>query len=408
MKILLIQEADWLTKGPHHQHHLMDRLSRKSNKIKVIDFETSWRFGKSELCSKRVVYKNVSRVIKDANVEVIRPSLLKIPLFDVVSLVFTHFKEIYHQVITFQPDVILGMGLLNNYFALKFSKQKSIPFVYYILDELHTLVPYGFFTFFAKFLEKKIISGSDGVIVINEKLRDFVIDLGGDPKTTFVLPAGVDCDFFNAKNLRSKIRNFYDIKRDDCVLLFMGTIFDFSGILELTNELAENKGRYPKIKILIVGKAKNPKLDIKLREIIKKCSLKNQIFLVGRQQYDKIPSFVAASDICLLPALKNEVMMNIVPIKMYEYMVCAKPVISTKLPGVVKEFAYNNGVLYVNHPNEILKRVSELMCLQDDLQRHGLKAKLFAGRYSWNTITDRFKDLLERIIKNSSNRTNIT
>ncbi|MDI6847454.1 MAG: glycosyltransferase [Candidatus Bathyarchaeia archaeon] len=50
-------------------------------------------------------------------------------------------------------------------------------------------------------------------------------------------------------------------------------------------------------------------------------------------------------------------MRNIVPIKMYEYMACGKPVIVTKLPGIMKEFGHNNGVVYVNQPLEVLKKV---------------------------------------------------
>lgn len=53
----------------------------------------------------------------------------------------------------------------------------------------------------------------------------------------------------------------------------------------------------------------------------------------------------------------NDVMRNIVPIKMYEYMACGKPVIVTKLPGIMKEFGHNNGVVYVNQPLEVLKKV---------------------------------------------------
>ena len=49
--------------------------------------------------------------------------------------------------------------------------------------------------------------------------------------------------------------------------------------------------------------------------------------------------------ICLLPAHKNEIMMNIVPIKIYEYMAMGKPVIATKLPGLVKEFGEDSGIL---------------------------------------------------------------
>jgi len=65
-----------------------------------------------------------------------------------------------------------------------------------------------------------------------------------------------------------------------------------------------------------------------------------------------------ASDVCLLPANNNKVMRKLVPIKMYEYMTCGKPVISTRLPSIMKEFEYDNGVIYVDQPAEVLEKVS--------------------------------------------------
>jgi len=57
MNILLLQEADWFNKGPHQQHHLMERLSKRGHNIKIIDYpfpiseETS-------LLSKRKIFSN--------------------------------------------------------------------------------------------------------------------------------------------------------------------------------------------------------------------------------------------------------------------------------------------------------------------------------------------------------------
>ena len=39
MKILYIQETDWLNKGPQQQHHLLERLSNKGHHIIVLDYE---------------------------------------------------------------------------------------------------------------------------------------------------------------------------------------------------------------------------------------------------------------------------------------------------------------------------------------------------------------------------------
>jgi hypothetical protein len=40
MKILVLQETDWLTRGPHTQHHIFERLTQSPNiEILVLDFD---------------------------------------------------------------------------------------------------------------------------------------------------------------------------------------------------------------------------------------------------------------------------------------------------------------------------------------------------------------------------------
>ena len=117
-----------------------------------------------------------------------------------------------------------------------------------------------------------------------------------------------------------------------------------------------------------------------------------------KKPYQEIPSFIAASDICLLPAYPNEkIMQEIVPIKMYEYMAMRKPVISTKLPGVIKEFGEDNGIIYVDRTEEVVKKAIDLVN-NENLDKLGVKARSFVERYSWENITDEFESILREVV----------
>ena len=39
MRILVVQESDWIVMGPHQSHHLMERLSERGHEVRVIDYE---------------------------------------------------------------------------------------------------------------------------------------------------------------------------------------------------------------------------------------------------------------------------------------------------------------------------------------------------------------------------------
>ena len=95
-------------------------------------------------------------------------------------------------------------------------------------------------------------------------------------------------------------------------------------------------------------------------------------------------------------------MQDIVPVKMYEYMAMKKPVIATRLPGVMKEFGEDSGVVYVDTPDDVAAEALELL-QNGKVEELGLKARCFIGRYSWDGITDEFEGILGRAIKEKRN-----
>jgi len=394
MKILVVQETDWIKRGPHQQHYLVERLSLKGHQIRVIDYRFLWRKeAEKNLYSKRQVLERVSKVYKEANITLLRPAMLKIPGLEHLSLIFFHQKEIARQIKKFKPEVIVGFGILNTYLAMKLAKKNDIPFIYYLIDVLHSLVPAKSLQWVAKVFKKKTLKNSDRVIVINEKLKDYAIEMGSKPERTYLIRAGVDFEHFNPHVDGRKVRKQYKIKENDFVLFFMGWLYKFSGLKEVALDLARIKKKESNLKLLIVGEGD---LYAELEKIQQKYNLQDKIILTGWQPYQKIPELLTASDLCLLPAYDNEVMHNIVPIKIYEYMAAGKPVLATRLPGVMKEFGNNNGVIYVDGAREVIKRIVELI-KSGDLAEQGLRAKRFVKGYSWDNITQDFEAILEGV-----------
>jgi len=377
----------------------MERLVLKGHEVRVIDFEIEWR-GKpnSELYSKRKDFNGVSKACKGLGVTVVRPGVLKLPLLDYASILLTHSMEIRGQMVEFKPDVIVGLGILNTFIAMQIGKVYRVPFVYYLIDTLHTLIPYQPLKFLGKHLEGHTLKHCDVACVINEELKRYAVEMGARPEKVHVVRAGVDVKRFNPNVDSYAMRRKLGIDKDDVVLFFMGWLYPFSGLREVAMELAKVKDSYPNTKLLIVGEGT---LYHELQQIKENYSLR-QLILAGWQPYEDIPEYIAASDVCLLPAYNNEVMRNIVPIKMYEYMACGKPVISTRLPGIVKEFGHNNGVIYVKQPTEVLKKVIELRNDDGSIKEQGSKARNFVEKYSWDKITESFEDILNSLVKNAN------
>ena len=399
MRILVVQESDWLDKGPHQQHHLMERLSLRGYEVRVIDFEITWtRKPRTGFYSKRSVFSGVSKACHRSQVTVIRPGILKLPLFDYGSIVFTHTAELRRQIGEFRPDVIVGFGILNTFIAMRMASRRRIPFIYYLIDALHTLIPINKLRLLGKVLESNTLRGCDVVCVINEELKRYAIEMGAQPYKVHVVRAGIDTERFNPHLDGCGLREKLGISRDDVVLFFMGWLYSFSGLKELAAELSEFRYTYPNLKLVIVGEG-----DIyhDLQQLKKDRNLQ-QLILAGWQPYERIPEFIAMADICLLPAHNNEIMRDIVPIKMYEYMACGKPVIATRLPGIMREFGEGNGVIYVERPEDVLKKAVELAGDRQKLRKLGMKAAEYVQKYSWEAITDQFEELLKELANNKS------
>jgi glycosyltransferase involved in cell wall biosynthesis len=394
MKILIIQDTDWIKRYPGQQHHLAERLLLRGHEIRVIDYEILWRTdGKKELFSRRQVFNDVSKIFKDANITVVRPGILKIPILDYASMIFTYHREIKRQIREFAPDAIVSHSILTNYLAMRLAKKNNVPFIFHMTDAQHTIIPFKPLQPIGRIIESKILKNADRVVVINEGLGEYAIRMGANPEETYVVRAGIDLERYDPNVDGSEIRERYGIEKDDSVLFFMGWLYHFSGLKEVAVELSKIKDEKPDIKLLIVGGG--DAFD-DLQRIREDYHLDNQIILTGGQPPESIPKFIASSDICLLPAYNNEVMRDIVPIKLYEYMAMRKPVITTKLPGVMKEFGEDHGIIYVERSEDALWRAVELI-ESGVVEECGSKARRFVENNGWDDVVDEFEGILEGV-----------
>jgi len=141
LKILVLQESDWIQRGPHQSHHLLERLSLKGHDVKVVDFEIGRRALRTRgAIAGRATLIAPPKVIEGSKIELIRPTILHLPILDYLSVLLMHSLEIRQQFRVFRPDVVVGFGLLNAFVGIPPARRCRVPFVYYLIDELHQLV----------------------------------------------------------------------------------------------------------------------------------------------------------------------------------------------------------------------------------------------------------------------------
>jgi len=393
MKVLLVQDTDWIKRNPIQHNHLVERLVLKGHEVRVIDYDILWRTdGKKGLFSKKQIFE-VSRILNGANHTVIRPRIIRIPILDYFSMFFTYTTEIRRQILNFCPDVIYADTILTAYLATRLAKQHNIKIIYYCIDVCYRLMPFGFLRPIGKFVESSNMKSADLVFSINKKLQDYTIRMGASPEKTIMLRAGVDCNIFKPGLDNNDIRHKYGLGNDDITLFFVGWLYHFSGLKEVAIELSRTTNK--KIKLFIVGDG--DAFD-ELNNIRKTYGLEDRMILVGKQPYAALPGLMSIADIFLLPAYDNEIMHDIVPIKMYEYLAMGKPVIVTKLPGIIAEFGDGNGVIYVDKPEDAVFKALEVLS-NGEAAKIGIQARRFVEQNSWDTITNDFEKYLKEVIQ---------
>ena len=394
--ILLTQDTDWIKRGPHQQHHLLERLGRAGHKIFVVDFDLLWdQEKKGGLVKKRRFYSGISKVVPDNRVKIIRPPVLKIPLLDKLFTLFFHFMEINNVAEREKVDIIIGTTLMTSISGFLVSRIHGIPFVLHMLDTNYSLasdyIPKPLL-FIAKVIEMINFKNADRILTVNKQLKSHVINLGGKREKIISFPTGVDVQKYERGAIhRDRVRKELGILNSDYVLFFMGWLYHFSGLDDIARIIVDKK--VGGLKLLVVGEGD---LYHVLRRISKKS---DDILLTGKVDFDEIPKYLSAADACILPSKINDIMRHIVPIKLYEYMAARKPILSTPLPGVMKEFEGHDGIIYCNYGEAMINTALEIK-KNRVLEKLGEKNFQYVKKRDWDLLAKDFEEIINEIVEN--------
>ncbi len=125
----------------------------------------------------------------------------------------------------------------------------------------------------------------------------------------------------------------------------------------------------------------------------------SNVHLIHNQPHERIPSFLAAFDICLIPYRVWHLTETVVPTKLPEYLAMGKPVVSTDFP-FMREFntKYGELVRIARDKSEFLAQIEEALREGEDGARIAAAAKWrrsIASGYSWRAQAEWISGLIE-------------
>ncbi len=401
MNILFVHEADWLNKVVFDIHFLSEALSLRGHQVFAIDYENMWsRDGFLDLgCLKTKEFDGISRAFSGASVCVRRPGFIKIPGLSRISAAFTHYREIQRTIMEKSIDTIVLYSVpTNGLQAIHLARKFNIPVVFRSIDILHQLVPYPTLRSITRFFEKKVCSNVDMILTLTPGLSKYVIDLGADQAKVGLLPMPVDTNLFYPSPNSAEIRQKWGLSEKGQIIVFIGTLFEFSGLDVFIHEFPQVVKQIPEAKLLIVGDGpQRPKLE----GVITELGLQRQVIITGFQPYETMPQYINLATICINPFLITDATRNIFPGKIVQYLACGKPVIATSLPGLIAVIAgEHQGVIYANNHRDMVAEVLSLLKSAELRQELGYAGLNYVRQvHSYEGIAHQLESRLEEVIE---------
>jgi glycosyltransferase involved in cell wall biosynthesis len=111
------------------------------------------------------------------------------------------------------------------------------------------------------------------------------------------------------------------------------------------------------------------KSQLKLKAI--ELGVEKSFIFPGQVNYEDLPLWLGATDICAAPYSKSSGLRS--PVKIFDYLACARPVIASEIRGATENFRGSGAVILVrpDDPNELSNAIINLLKDDDKMAEMG-------------------------------------
>lgn len=244
---------------------------------------------------------------------------------------------------------------------------------------------------------KDIIKNCKKILCVSNFIKNNIKTLTGRADNVYVLKNCVDNSLFDLKmsdKEKNKLKEKYNIKKDETVLLFTGRVSAEKGINELL--LAINKIKDEKFKLIIVGSfffdtnIKN-NFDAKLKQYVDKA--KDKVVFTGFVKHNEIAKLYNISDIAVLPSIVNDA----APLTILESMASGLPIITTNSGGIPEYAKGGCAIILERDKNLVNNLASSISSLVKDKSRRDEMAKISITNSKELTLDKFYNNLIEEL-----------
>ncbi len=386
MKLFFVHEVSYQEKVIYEMHEFPELLA--SMKHDVIFFDFPERMGHLWSFNRFLKRKIPGRVLKDSELTLITPFTISGGLVQRLFSVFTSFPTLYRNIRAERPDLIITYAVPTYGLQLiAISKILKIPLIYRAIDVSH-LIRNSVLNRFVKAVETFLIKKVSCVSCHNVGMFDYVFRISGMKQNCIEINyPPIQLDDFERR---------IETTRDEKLIVFLGTLFLFSGLPQFLVEFKKAKLDMSGYRIIIIGDGEQREL---IEQTIQTWDLSASVELLGFIPYKELNQYLSKALIAINPFEKSILTDNALPQKVIQYAASGNLIISTELVGLRGLFSEGDSIFWVNHPHEIPIKIREIENLDESVRNLHITNQdiILTGKLDLQSTLDTFESLLFRI-----------
>lgn len=208
-----------------------------------------------------------------------------------------------------------------------------------------------------KFHEKRALQIADGLLSVSQFTADKTNEVFGLNKKFKIIPNSIDVDLF---------REYSDEGNKDIVLYF-GSLIRKKGLLELPFIFNEVIAKYPKAKLVLVGRdvpdviSGNPSTWQMMQGLFTEEARANVNYL-GSVPYQEIKKHINEATVCVFPTFAEAL-----PVSWIEAMAMQKPIVASNI-GWATEVMDDGVNGFLAHPTHHLEYANKIIQLLENVK----------------------------------------
>lgn len=349
LNLLFIHEIEYETKVVYEVHEFPEQLVARGNRVTFIDFpetRTSSNFSKEQ--RDRVIE---GRVLKGSRLRLLSPLVLGAPRIDRLLATLTFVPLLIGLLRAQKFDAIVLYAVPTyGWQTIILARIFKVPVLYRALDVSHKIRK-SVFEKAIEAVERFIYRRANRLSANNPAMARYCIEAGARTLPTEVnLPPLDATEFRTVGRLPSTTRASLGVRSDEKVLMYMGSFFYFSGLVEVIRSFHEQNLGAQNFKLIMVGGGEQ---DAELRTLVHDLMLENSVIFTGFVDYNALGEYLSLADIFINPMKPDLVSNTAFPHKVLQYMASHRPVVSTKLTGLYETFGSTSGISWVHEPEQV-------------------------------------------------------